>query len=137
MASSQTTSHDSSIADDKGEKGSDEGREYEKWSLLLLAKKGYELSKDNAKYRDFSIGREIGLGRDFKFDDNVFKYTEDDGSKSFIFLQLKHIQRDHQIDSRDLSAEAAKAKRGRGGWEEQGVQFTKVLHLLSQCQGGT
>lgn len=128
MASSQTTSKDSSSAKYKGDRGSKAGRVYEKLSLALFAKNGYELSKkENSKFCDFSIGREVGLGKDGKFDDTVFRYTVNDITKNFIFVQIKHKQDDHHIDSQALSAEASRAKGGRDGGMSRDFNLQKYF----------
>lgn len=52
-----------------------QGKTYEKLLFTLLAKKGHELSKDG-KFIDgkFSVGRELEMELDAKFDDICFSY---------------------------------------------------------------
>lgn len=129
MSSSQSNSESISAANSKSKKGSEEGKVYEKLSLALLAKNGYELTKDNSEFCSFAIGREVGIGKDAKFDDIVFSYIDEDNTRNLIFVQIKHKQNDFLIDSQVLSAEAtkAKAKGGRDGGMQRGFNLQKYF----------
>lgn len=112
MSFSQFISKRSSLSNCKSIKASEEGIVYENLLLALLARRGYELSKANSKFRNFSVGREVGLRKDGIFNDIVFSYVDEDNTKNFVFLQIKYKQNDFQIDSQILTAEATRAKDG-------------------------
>lgn len=115
MSSLQSTRKKCFRAKVKSKTGSEEGRLYKKIALVLLAKRGYELSKcENSKFCDFAIRREVGIGKDGKFDDIVFSYLDEDNTKNLIFVQIKHKQGDYAIDSHVLYTEAARAKNVGG-----------------------
>lgn len=89
----------------------EQGKMYEKLLFTLLARKGYQLSKEG-KFKDgeFSIGREIDMALDIKFDDIVFSYKDMDNTKNLVFVQVKHKQNKKQIIDREiLSAEEWRA----------------------------
>lgn len=114
MDSLQSSSE--SCTSDISKKGSTEAITYEKLILTLLAKRGYELSKDtNSEFRNFAIGLEVGLVKDVKFDDIVFKYEDKDNKNNVIFVQIKYKMHPYQIDSRVLSYEASRAEGGEYG----------------------
>lgn len=119
--------------------GSQQGKAYEKLLFTLLAKNAYQLSKDG-KFKDgeFSIGREIDMALDMKFDDIVLSYKGMGDTNNLVFIQIKHMQNENQmIDYKILSTEEWKARGNLQEYFNLQKYFISFLRIREELKNAT